>query len=246
MVGGVRLTNVGSGRCSLRGRPEVRLLSTGGDVLDVDIRRARPLGVEGRPRTRGFPVVVIEPKQRADVGLFWGNWCDGATFDDNRLVVRLELPREGGALTARARVSTPRCDAPGSASVLAVQPFTPAPRPEPPPPKHLPLRLTEMDLPESVERGTTLRYTITLRNRSKRPLRFRRCPVYRHGLDPRRVERRILNCAPVRSLGPGESATFAMVLQVPPTTEVGKAAVLWGMEPWPPEPAGKAIIAVTP
>jgi hypothetical protein len=71
-----------------------------------------------------------------------------------------------------------------------------------------------------------LRYRIILRNTSRKPFRFPRCPVYVESLG-QAAEIHLLNCRPAGMLRPGASATFAMELRVPKQLPRGRNELFW-------------------
>lgn len=238
------MANTSSEPCSLEGRPRVRIVAGGGGPLAVGQFAARPvLGAASLPP--GFPLIAIRPGERAFLGLFWSNWCGGDAAKVRGFRLLIILGHGLGRFTVPGHFAlSPRCDAPNAGSRIGVQPFLPPSPPEPPPPKHLPLALDVIRVPPSAAPGERIRYTVTLRNRSGDALEFRKCPSYRQGIDGF-TERRVLNCRPVGRLAPGERVTFAMRLVVPATALPGEVVVLWGLEPWPPEPGAKAPLLIT-
>jgi hypothetical protein len=87
-------------------------------------------------------------------------------------------------------------------------------------------------LPDHVRAGQSLHYQVVLTNTSAAPFRFHDCPSYTE--DASRAGRKNLanyqlNCSSVGWLGPSESVTFAMVLDIPTDTPPGTGSLRWEM-----------------
>lgn len=105
----------------------------------------------------------------------------------------------------------------------------------------------QVELPASVKRGSTFNYTVTLDNPTRQTIRFTTtCPGYTHGVYTTAASMRgsyRLNCAPVASLPPHASATFAMKLRVPRRAALGLAKVGWNLDtPTGPFAAGTITV----
>jgi hypothetical protein len=132
------------------------------------------------------------------------------------------------------RDTSPSCGASGSPSEISVGPFV-AIAPET---GHWPLVPTVLGGKQfDVKAGERFHYRLSLRNTSKRPFRFPRCPVYTEDFGSFGVstfESYVLNCKPVSSIGPGEAVVFEMVLKIPSQAKPGWATTTWTT----PEDAG--------
>jgi hypothetical protein len=97
-----------------------------------------------------------------------------------------------------------------SGTFVSVTAFAPPPRREPRRARW-PLR-AELELPDRVERGRTLAFRVRLTNTGRRPFRFPWCPdiLFTPGKNVF-----TLNCRPMGTLDPGDSALFAMGMRVP-------------------------------
>jgi hypothetical protein len=127
----------------------------------------------------------------------------------------------------------------------------------PAPSSHLPLAASivgserakgEKEVRFQVAAGRPFRYQVALENISKRPFRFKSCPVYVEGLaSTRRGERYLLNCRPVGTLAPGQRAVFEMVLHVPATAPAENNGLSWelGQKTFQPSPFADAGVRVT-
>jgi hypothetical protein len=105
-VGGVVLTNRGSGPCVLRGRPVVELRPTYGQ------RQRLVKGTLPAPSPR-----VRTPGESAVVGLSWANCCRKSIPS----ALRIRLPGDGEI--ALLNPGAPQCLAPGRPTVVGVEPF---------------------------------------------------------------------------------------------------------------------------
>jgi hypothetical protein len=164
-------------------------------------------------------------------------------------VLGFQLP--GGAGSLRVPIVDPRNDVTVAAcgGYLSVTPFqATAPPDTTPPPDPVHSLGIELDVPHSVAAGTTLRYTVSLRNAGVHPVAFpAECPVYGEWVPGFAKEFYVLNCGTVRAIQPGQTEKFAMELAVPRTTTPGGYVLYWnfafGVDLGPP---GKAAVTVTP
>jgi hypothetical protein len=85
-----------------------------------------------------------------------------------------------------------------------------------------------------VKRGDVLHFRVALRNTSRRPFRFARCPLYVETLissgttlGQEHQETYVLNCHPVGAIAPGKVAYFAMELRVPKDQPLGQSFLGW-------------------
>jgi hypothetical protein len=109
-VGGVVLTNRGSGPCVLRGRPVVELRPTYGQRQRL-VKGTLPAP---SPRVR---TVLLRPGESAVVGLSWANCCRKSIPS----ALRIRLPGDGEI--ALLNPGAPQCLAPGRPTVVGVEPF---------------------------------------------------------------------------------------------------------------------------
>jgi hypothetical protein len=218
LVGWVSYRNEGRA-CSMLGRPRVRLV--GGPFATVR-QRQKPLQlVAFSPDVLPppFSTRALPHARTAIVQIWWSNWCASQPPS----AVELTLP-SGGSVRLKV-AQAPRCDAPGSPSMVSVgtfTPFVPAPRPS----TRLPLSIGFNRASYRVAAGTVFRYRVILRNTSRKPFRFPRCPVYVESLG-QAAEIHLLNCRPAGTLRPGGSATFAMELRVPKQLRRGGNELFW-------------------
>jgi len=129
-AGAVFVANRGAAACTLRGNPEVVLLTTGGAPLDV--RSASVTA--GSPKVVVVPVTEFRPDPAGLLGigasapLRWENYCK----DVLPMSIRVTLPEAGGVIEgtfvdiAGKPVSTlgvARCDDASGPSTFTVYPF---------------------------------------------------------------------------------------------------------------------------
>jgi hypothetical protein len=219
MVGGVTLTNAGFTACSLVGRPKISLAGT----------RTWPM-----PLPRPAPEVVrdpmsslraLRPKRRARFALHWSNWCA-------RRPATATIALPGGDRLRLWLGQPPRCESAASPSALGVSPFVPGERTLGPR-SRLPLRaeIVGARVPAGkpglrafrARRGGELRYIVALTNVSRRPFRFRSCPVFRQTWGGPYV----LNCRSVGTIAPGQTVRFRMVLRIPDREPLGVTGISW-------------------
>ena len=129
-AGAVFIANRGTAPCTLRGNPEVVLLTTGGS----------PLEVRSASVTAGTPKVVVVPVSElrqdsagvqgigASAPLRWENYCE----DVLPMSFRVTLPEAGGVIAGTfvditgkpvSTLGVARCDDPSGPSTFTVYPF---------------------------------------------------------------------------------------------------------------------------
>jgi hypothetical protein len=124
--GGVVLTNLSDGTCTLQGTPTITLLDQNLQPITSGITfSSSPPGwsVNGSPEPAGWPLVTIRRGDSAFVRIRWGNWCpDGRAAP----LWRMDIPG-GGAVDVNGMdaVSPPPCNGPGMPSTIEVGPFEP-------------------------------------------------------------------------------------------------------------------------
>ncbi len=260
LAGGFTLANTGPRACVVEGVPRVELVDGGGRTLPVSqadpgSRRGQPVELEpgqAVPNLRAEP-----PPGVATVFLVWMNWCHAAPVGPVRF--RVWLP--DGSLIGRARAdrggNTPRCDSPGAASTLSVDPFRATDGPEATEPPALPVSSLSghLELPDEAAIGQPLRYVMVITNPTSAAIVLQPCPAYQERLSLNVVgrdvvEEHVLNCAGLPPIAPGSTVRFEMILDIPTDLEpTDSAAVVWVLDPWsssgwlpPTPPEDKAAI----
>jgi hypothetical protein len=128
MAGGVGLYGVGHDACWIAGRVGVELRDASGHALPLEVQ---PLGTAapsevvllpglGAPTLGGGQVAG-----RAGLQTSWRNWCGKLPLGPGTVVVT--VPGVGPVTAVADDLHPPRCDAPGSPSVLQVGPIIPQP-----------------------------------------------------------------------------------------------------------------------
>jgi len=117
MAGGFTLVNTSQSACTVGGRP------TSFAILDP---AGHSLGLTVVPFGNDDGLVVVQPQSgatvtNAGVQLFWTNWC-GEWKRAGTIAV--SLPHLAKLTAPITGLSAPRCDSPGSPSVVEVSPVT--------------------------------------------------------------------------------------------------------------------------
>jgi hypothetical protein len=109
------------------------------------------------------------------------------------------------------------------------------------------LRVTLAGVPDTLVVGQTIRYEITVTNDSGAPLSFDTCPDYDEGFTPDGLVSYQLNCASVRRLEAGASATFAMEFTVRPFPKAptGQQKFIWRLHGFYAADAPSKLVAVS-
>jgi hypothetical protein len=255
LVGSIVFGNRTGVPCVLEGVPGIQLFDAHG--------RQIPLAVSGTTDPPSHAVLIqpntaeiqAQPDRtgRAWVMIMWPTH-DPATgtcspAPPQGTILGFQLPGNAGSL--RVPIVDPRNGVTVAAcgGSLSVTPFQATAAPETPPPLDPVHSLEiELDVPHSVAAGTTLHYTVRLRNAGVQPVAFPvECPVYGEWVPGFAKDFFVLNCGPVRAIQPGQIVTFAMELTVPRTTISGGYTLYWnfafGVDPGAP---GKVAVTVTP
>jgi hypothetical protein len=116
MLLGVLITNMGESPCYLQGPPNIDLVDSEGQVLDIDYSLGCFL-CKGEENQLLSARAGIAPRKHVTVRLFWDNWCQ--PFPKGGIWVRLMLPNANVEGPADARFGG-RCDVPWARSRLGV------------------------------------------------------------------------------------------------------------------------------
>jgi hypothetical protein len=241
--------------CVLNGVPGVQLFDAHGKQIPLTVSestdppsrvvlvQANTADLEAQPIKAGRVwVMIIWPTHDPATGA-----CSPAP--PLGTVLGFQLP--GGASSLRVPIVDPRNGVTVAAcgGYLSVTPFqaTAAPETTPPADPVHSIAIT-LNVPQSVAAGTTLHYTVGLRNGGVQPFVFPAdCPVYGEWVPGFAKDFYVLNCRPVHSIQPGQTQNFAMELAVPRTTTPGGYTLYWnfafGIDLRTP---GKASVTVTP
>jgi hypothetical protein len=241
--------------CVLEGVPGIQLFDAHGRQIPLSVNgttdppsrvvliQANTADIEAQPDHPGRAwVMILWPTHDPATGT-----CLPAPPQGT--VLRFNLP--GGAGSLRVPIVDPRNGVTVAAcgGSLSVTPFQATAGPEttvPPDPTHS--LAIQLDVPHSVAAGTTLHYTVSLRNASVHPVAFpAECPVYGEWVPGFAKDFYVLNCGPVHAIQPGQTEKFAMELAVPRATNPGGYTLYWnftfGVDLGSP---GTAAVTVTP
>jgi hypothetical protein len=236
----VLLSNHSASACRLEGTPQVLLRTSAGRTLSL------PQATTSLPWMNAPPGPALmapnspdpQPEQGSQVG--WGQASLAYSMWDcpaNRSFssVMIVLPNQRGTLTVPANGAGysggGECEGGAVVQRMEVAPFV-GTEPAPIFVDQSPLSIT-VKLPDHVRAGQSLHYQVVLTNASGAPFHFRgECPSYTE--DASRTGRKNLanyqlNCSSVGWLGPNESVTFAMVLDIPADTPAGAGSLRWEM-----------------
>jgi hypothetical protein len=235
LTGSIIFGNRSGSPCLLEGVPGVRLFDA--------YSRQIPLTVNGTTDPPSH-VVLVQPNTadieaqpnrvgRAWVMIMWPThdpatgMCSPAPAQGT--VLGFEVPGAGGSLRVpvvdhRNGVTVASCG-----GFLSVTPFVATEGPQvTPPPDPLHSLGIQLQVPPLVAAGAVLRYTVSLRNPGVEAIAFPvDCPIYGEWVPGFAKDFYVLNCGPVRAIQPGQSVTFSMELEVPPTTTRGAYTLYW-------------------
>jgi hypothetical protein len=241
LSGVLRLGNQSSSSCWLRGIPTVRLLTASGEIPTVTPPMRYDTGAG--PDMFGFallPANTPDPDRIAWVVLSWSNWCAAAVRPVALVVRTAELPEIRVAVNGVERTDgeaarMPRCDDSSGAPQLMAGAFESYERPGPSPTPWVDRGTLEVivDRPLRGRPGEVIQYRVTLRNIGAITVVFDECPVFGQHIQAGKIApelRWILPCSGVPRIGPNQSATFDMEIEVPRDAQVGRNTLLWGLQ----------------
>jgi hypothetical protein len=243
-TGAVALRNAGPGSCQLTGYPTVRLVGAP--------REPAQRQVNIPPQAATFPTIVepvtslqaLAPGSSAILSIDWSNWCvpgavGSAVPHVPPTAVGVTLGSNLGTLDVSYN-AVPQCDAPSQPSTISVRPFAPSPVPTTRPWTTANVKASIMPLGGAGgaagrlagKRGAVAQFVVRLRNDSRIRLHFGTCPLFAEALAPAGMtEVHQLNCRAARSIAPGGSLYFTMLIHVPARAPLGKNGLLWELDP---------------
>jgi hypothetical protein len=221
----VDVRNVSARSCFLEGRPRIDVPRRASGAISI----ADATGVDlplPPPVPAGFPTkgarFGLASGTAARAGIAILHICRNR-LDEREVRVRAGLPagEKGVPLVVSACAS--------SGTTLMVGPFAPPDQPVPAA-HHWPLKIS-LDVPKSVQRGHRIDYLVRLTNAGAQPFRFPSgglCPGFDQMItgsvdNPADT----LNCRPMGTLAPGESAVFAMRIDPFPFPSAGSHSLIW-------------------
>jgi hypothetical protein len=249
IISGIAITNHGKAACSLTGYPVVSLITPHGTAVSLPVQQTSGGWAAPSPAQ----LAILHPNQAAPVPYtmfdgasfnFEWYYCDGTT--PQVLGADITLPGVAGVrrVTFGGLDTGSRCDTPSQGRMLLIGAIQ-GPNPESIAVTPPVVRVTLADVPDRIVAGTTLRYTVTITNDSGAPISFDTCPDYDEGFTTGRLVSYQLNCAPVRRLEAGASATFAMELLVQPGTPLGPEKFLWRLRGFYADATARTLVTVT-
>jgi hypothetical protein len=251
VISSIAITNHGNAPCSLTGFPGVALVTSQGSIVRIPEQQTSGAWAGSSPTQPA----ILHPNQAAPAprttfdGAYFNfewNYCDGPQPQVS--AADITLPGVAGVrrLTFGGPETGSRCDDPSQGRLLLVGPIQ-GPSAESISVAPLALRVTLAGVPESFVAGTTIRYQVTITNDSAGPLSFDTCPDYDEGFTPDRLVSYQLNCATVRRLEAGASATFAMEFtSLPsPKTAAGLQKFLWRLHGFYSGAEARMVVTVT-
>lgn len=123
VLGSIDVTNVGAATCTLTGQPTLRLSSSAGNELSVQVVNVVPQWqADGKTPPPGWPVVSLRPGSAAAIRVRWSNACPQLS---NPASWSVELGDGSGAVSGADTISLPPCNGPAEPSTLEVGPFEP-------------------------------------------------------------------------------------------------------------------------
>lgn len=172
----------------------------------------------------------LRPGQSGRVTLSYGDGCPALTSGGKSSYRTLFIELDGG----RVRVEFPVA----LNLVCGLQASRFGASPPPPPSSRSPLNVltATVTMPATFSAGATASYTVTLRKRSRAPLRLAPCPSYTEYLGvfsglakPLNLTRHYyLNCGAIRRIAAHGSVTFAM--RIPAPDGPGQAKLDWQLQ----------------
>jgi hypothetical protein len=124
--GYLTVANDGGTACSLQGRPVVRILDPTGSGLDLRGGSVDPFWVmRGVGQPPDWPVVTLQPGDRAKIHVQWISWCN-KSHDTDPTRWQIEFAGSAGkVLFPVTRQDVPTCAEPAQDPTLRVGPFEP-------------------------------------------------------------------------------------------------------------------------
>jgi hypothetical protein len=125
-AGSLVLANRSGGVCSLQGGPVVRVLGIDGSALPIRAGTVDPQWLsQGATPPEGWPVVTLDPGDRAGIRITWNSWCSETL---QPTTWEIQLPGESGVIRfgVNAGQDIPGCtDAKSRLKVGPLEPFSP-------------------------------------------------------------------------------------------------------------------------
>jgi hypothetical protein len=236
----VLLSNHSASPCLLEGTPHVLLTASGGKTISLTQANVSVPWLHTPPGPALMAPNSPDPQPEKGSQVGWGQaslvysmWdCPANPPFSSVMIV---LPNQRGTLTLPANGAGYSWGGQCEGAVvqrMAVAPFIPT-EPAPIWVDKSPLSVT-VKLPDHVRAGQSLHYEVVLTNSSGAPFQFPHgeCPSYTEDASReghKNLANHQLNCGGVGWLGPNESVTFAMELDIPADTPPGPGRLRWVM-----------------
>lgn len=240
----LQLRNRSGSACYVHGYPDVTVLDASARVL------ARGAGADGRGTFFGdgpdVPVLLPSgtpnlpaPKLPIDSTKLKGqafmnfSWYDCPPLPEASHLA-LDLPDGEGRLVIPFALQAYYSAACGNGQpqgpAVFRGPFGATGVPWPPAADTIPVT-TDISAPQTVSRGATLTYFVTIRNDGSRDYQLQPCPDYFEFLTGvKNGPTYQLNCSPVGLIAPGRSVKFEMRMVIPAAQPTGSSYINWAMQ----------------
>jgi hypothetical protein len=250
----IYLSNHSDTPCALNGTPQILLKTRSGGTLSLP-QKDMPAPWLPSPAIPALmsahspdPQLFRQSNSFGQASLMFALWDCPA--NPSLGVFTVVLPRGGGLIslpgTDIALSGGGECEGGNVVQRIEVSPFN-GTEPQPTWIENSSLSVT-VNLPNHIRAGHSLHYQVVLTNTSGAPFRFHDCPSYTE--DASRLGRKNLadyqlNCSSVGWLGPSESITFDMVIEIPADTPGGTGGLRWEMRSAYGVGEGSAELTVT-
>jgi len=250
----IYLSNHGDTPCALSGTPQIVLKTRSGGTLSLP-QKDMPAPWLPSPAIPALmsahspdPQLYSQSNSFGQASLMFALWDCPA--NPSLSVFTIVLPRGGGLISLPANdialSGGGECEGGNIVQRIEVSPFN-GTEPQPTWIENSPLSVT-VNLPNHIRVGESLHYEVVLTNTSGAPFRFHDCPSYTE--DASRQGRKNLanyqlNCSSVGWLAPNESASFAMVMDIPADMPPGTGPLRWQMRSAYGGGQGGALLTVT-
>lgn len=253
IVYSISFSNHGPVACSLTGFPEISLVTRPGSKLALPEQKVMGGFVGSAEVAQAvLPPYQVAPAPHSGTAnayvIFEWYYC-GATPPE---IVAVDLNLPGSVASRRVSIldeglahGPSRCDDPSQGRTLLVGSIVAATA-DSGVFQAQELRVS-FDVPDTLVAGKTVRYHVTIANISGALVRFDTCPAYDEGFTPAGMVSYELNCAPIRMLEAGASATFAMEFALPPSpkTPTGPEKFLWRLHGFHGFASAVKVVTVT-
>ena len=227
----IRISNLSADKCTIDGIPDTQILP--------DNAAPQTLGAHDLKPQLASTRIDLDAGQEAILLIGTPGSCDAATRPQRKVATRIQLALPGGGVkkldgahvdTLCGRASLLRFDA-GHHNAPAVAALSATGN----------AQLSQLSgvvaTPDTVNRGDTLRYTVTLSNPTDAPVSLAACPAYTQSFyaDGKIVSNTLrLNCAATGAqIAAKSSVTYEMQLPLQADLLAGNAKLSWALQNGP-------------